>query len=430
MNCPNCGSETLRKDGSHLETVANPAAGISRMATSAGQARDGGDELAQIELSVVIPCLNEAETLADCLEKAQRAVSDHNLRAEIIVADNGSTDASADIAQAMGARVVPVAKRGYGNALMGGIAAARGIFIIMGDADGSYDFTEIPRLVDKLRDGYELVQGCRLPAGGGRIAPGAMPFLHRRLGNPVFSALAGRWFKSPIHDIYCGLRGFRKSLYERLDQKCTGMEFATEMIIKSCLFGAAIAEIPITLHPDGRKVHPPHLKTFRDGWRTLRFYLLYCPRWLFILPGLLLIALGIFGYGLALPGLQLSGVTFDAHTLLFASLAILCGYQSISFGIFAQAFAVREGYLPETPALRKFLDTFDLETGLLGGLLVLSAGLVLLLTAVNQWRLVDYGPLNYGHTMRYVVPGATLTFLGFQTVISSFFLSLLDLHAV
>lgn len=381
-----------------------------------------------IELSVVIPCLNEAETLADCIAKAQRAIREHRIEAEIIVADNGSSDASPDIAQAMGARLVPVEKRGYGNALMGGIAAARGRFIIMGDADGSYDFGEIPRFVNKLREGSELVQGCRLPAGGGTIAAGAMPFLHRRLGNPLFSAVAGRWFRSPIHDVYCGLRGFRRSLYDRLGQKCTGMEFATEMIIKSCLFGAEIAEIPITLHPDGRKAHPPHLKTFRDGWRTLRFYLLYCPRWLFILPGLVLVAFGICGYALALPGLRISGITFDAHTLLFASLAILCGYQSISFGIFAQAFAIREGFLPETTGLRKFMDTFNLEAGLIGGVVVMLGGLMLLLAAINQWRLADYGPLNYAHTMRFVVPGATFTFLGFQTIISSFFLSLLDLH--
>ncbi len=347
MHCPNCGSETSSKSGSWLERSTMAPAAPAERAPLARQTHQADDDQGPIELSVVIPCLNEADTLADCIAKAQQAIREHHIEAEIIVADNGSTDTSPDIAQAMGARLVPVAKRGYGNALMGGIAEARGRFIIMGDADGSYDFGEIPRFVNKLREGCELVQGCRLPAGGGTIASGAMPFLHRQLGNPVFSAVAARWFRSPIHDVYCGLRGFRRSLYDRLDQKCTGMEFATEMIIKSCLFGAVIAEIPITLHPDGRKAQPPHLKTCRDGWRTLRFYLLYSPRWLFILPGLVLIALGICGYALALPGLRLSGVTFDAHTLLFASLAILCGYQSISFGIFAQAFAIREGFLPQ-----------------------------------------------------------------------------------
>jgi glycosyltransferase involved in cell wall biosynthesis len=220
---------------------------------------------------------------------------------EIIVADNGSTDDSVEIARRMGVRVVPVAERGYGSALMGGIAAARGKFILMGDADGSYDFEEIPKFLEKLREGYELVQGCRLPAGGGKVAPGAMPFLHRWIGNPLFSRIARRWFKSPIHDIYCEMRGFTKSHYTRLAQRCTGIEFATEMIVKSSLLSARAAEVPITLYQDGRKVHAPHLKTFRDGWRTLRFFLVSNPRRLFLLPGVALIMFGILAYCLAMP---------------------------------------------------------------------------------------------------------------------------------
>jgi glycosyltransferase involved in cell wall biosynthesis len=382
-----------------------------------------------IEVSVVIPCLNEADTIGDCVIKAKTAIFENGIAGEVIVADNGSSDDSARIARSNGARVVPVASKGYGNALMGGIAASQGRFVIMGDADGSYDFSEIPRLLDKLRDGYELVQGCRLPGGGGRIMPGAMPTLHRWVGNPVFSMLAGMWFKSPIHDVYCGLRGFTVEHYHRLSQKCIGMEFATEMIIKSCALGAKIAEVPITLYPDGRKSHPPHLRTFRDGWRTLRFFLLSCPRWLFLIPGIILIMLGIVGYALALPAVRVSGVTFDAHTLLFGSLAILCGFQSLFFGVFAKALAIHEGVLPEEPGLRRILQVLKLERGLMLGGAGMAIGLMLLLAAIHQWAAADYGPLNYAHTMRFVVPGSTLTALGFQTVISCFFLSLLDLRS-
>ena len=236
----------------------------------------------ETELSVVMPCLNESDTLAVCIEKAQRAMREAGIVGEVVIADNGSTDGCPEIAEGLGARVVHVEAKGYGNALMGGINAARGKFVIMGDCDDSYDFLEIPKFVAKLREGNDLVQGCRLPSGGGTVLPGAMPPLHRWWGNPMFSMMARSWFGAPIHDIYCGLRGFTKTLYTRLDQKCTGMEFATEMIIKSSLYHEKIAEVPIALHPDGRKSHPPHLKTFRDGWRTLRFFLMYSPRSLFL----------------------------------------------------------------------------------------------------------------------------------------------------
>lgn len=381
------------------------------------------------EVSIVMPCLNEADTLETCIRKAQRALAEHNISGEIVVADNGSTDGSQAIARRIGARVVNVERKGYGNALMGGIASARGKFVIMGDADDSYDFLEIPRFVDKLRQGYDLVQGCRLPSGGGKVMPGAMPFLHRWWGNPMFSGLVRRWFGAwSIHDVYCGLRGFTKEFYGRLNQRCTGMEFATEMIIKASLFGENVAEVPITLHPDGRKAHAPHLKTFRDGWRTLRFFLMYCPRWLFVMPGALMILLGLFGYAVAMPGKQVWGVNFDAHTLLFSSLAILCGYQSILFAIFTKVFAVREGLMPEDPHMKKFFEVVNLERGLViaGGALVV--GLSLLAVAVNQWRLVSFGHLDYAQTMRLVVPGVTLTALGFQTVFSSFFVSILGMH--
>ena len=265
---------------------------------------------------------------------------------EVIVADNGSTDGSQQLAESRGARVVPVAEKGYGSALMGGIRAARAPLVIMGDADDSYDFSRLTPFLLKLREGNDLVQGCRLPSGGGTVKAGAMPLTHRWLGNPFFSLLARRWFGAPIHDIYCGLRGFTKPLFLSLDQRCTGMEFATEMIIKASLTGASIAEVPITLHPDGRKTRAPHLKTFRDGWRTLRFFLVSSPRWLFLLPGLVLIVLGMLGYAIALPGLTVVGLTFDAHTLLFASLALLCGFQSVLFAFLTKLFATTERPAP------------------------------------------------------------------------------------
>ena len=380
------------------------------------------------EVSIVIPCLNEADTLASCIGKAKRALEQAGIAGEIIVADNGSGDGSQAIARRLDARLINVREKGYGSALMGGIVAARGKFIIMGDADDSYDFLEIPKFVEKLRDGFDIVQGCRLPAGGGKIVRGAMPLLHRVWGNPMFSFLARWWFKSPLHDVYCGLRGFRKDVYSILDQRCTGMEFATEMIIKASLSGAKIVEVPITLHPDGRKNRAPHLQTFRDGWRTIRLFFICSPRWLFLVPGIFLVVLGIVGYGVAMPGITVNGVTFDAHTLLFASLAILCGYQSVVFAIFTKTFAISEGLLPEDPRMNRFFRSMNLERGLLMALIALFSGVGLLLAAINQWRLSEFGQLNYAHTMRLVVPGATLTALAFQTILSSFFVSILGMR--
>jgi len=380
-----------------------------------------------IELSVVLPCLNEADTLATCIEKAQSALSASNIVGEIIVADNGSSDGSPAIASRMGARVVHVGAKGYGNALMGGITAARGKYVIMGDADDSYDFREIPKFLERLRQGYDLVQGCRLPAGGGTVMKGAMPFLHRWWGNPMFSLMAQRWFYAPIHDVYCGLRGFTRELYLRLNLRCTGMEFATEMIIKTSLYGYKIAEVPITLYPDGRTSHAPHLKTYRDGWRTLRFFLIYSPRWLFFLPGILFMAIGLLGYGVVFSGVSIRSVNFDAHTLLFASLSILCGYQSVLFAVFSKTFAINEGLLPEDPKLSRFFQLVNLERGLIiatGGLLL---GVALLLMAVNAWRESGFGSMDYPRTMRLVIPGATLTALGVQTILSSFFVSIVGM---
>lgn len=381
------------------------------------------------ELSVVMPCLNEAKTVGRCVERAVRALNESGIAGEVVVADNGSTDGSRELAERAGARVVPVSERGYGAALMGGIAAARGRYVIMGDADESYDFGEIPRFMSSLREGYDLVQGCRLPSGGGTVKPGAMPPLHRWLGNPGFTALARLWFRVPLHDVHCGLRAFRRDWQQSLDQRCTGMEFATEMVIKASKFRSRITEIPITLHPDARG-RAPHLRTWRDGWRHLRFYLMYSPRWLFLIPGLLLMLAGGAAYAFASPagGRLLGGVRFDVHTLLFASLAIISGYQAVLFAVMTKTFAIREGLMPEDARLTRMYRWINLETGLIVGSLAFVTGIGLLGAAVWEWYSRGFGPLDYSETMRVVIPGMTLTVLGFQTVLSSFFLSILGMR--
>lgn len=381
-----------------------------------------------VEFTIVLPCLNEADTLGTCLSKITRIIEEQSLNAEVIVADNGSTDGSSDIARAAGARVIQVAERGYGNALLGGITAARGRFVIMGDADDSYDFLELPKFIRELRTGFDLVQGCRMPAGGGRILPGAMPWLHRWIGNPFFTLLVRRWFKAPVNDVYCGLRGFKRELVDDLELHSVGMEFATEMIIKASLRGRRIAEVPITLHPDGRRSHAPHLKTFRDGWRTLRFFLLCCPRWLFVLPGIVLLLLGFIGYAVALPGLRINSINFDAHTLLFASLFLMTGFHSIAFAAATKTYAIHERLLPEDRWHQRFQSLFSLEKGLVVMGIMCLFGVILLGLAVNEWRVAGFGNLDYAQTMRRVIPGATLVALGIQTGFASFFMSLLSLR--
>lgn len=384
-----------------------------------------GDD--ECEVSIVMPCLNESETVGVCVSKAISWLKSHHVPGEVIVADNGSTDGSQEIATSCGARVVTVISRGYGSALMGGIAAARGKFIIMGDADDSYDFSDLGNFVAQLCAGADLVQGCRLSSGGGRVMPGAMPKLHLWWGNPMFSAMGRRWFNAPVHDIYCGFRGFTQKCYERLGLKSTDMAFATEMIIKASLFGEKITEVPITLYPDGRKMQKPHLRTFRDGWRTLRLFLMYSPRWLFVLPGIGLLILGLAAYALALPGVSIFGANLDAHTLLFGSLAMLCGFNSIWFAVMVKLFAAGKGMFPEDPALSRFRKLVTLEKGLVVALLAGLFGVALLLIAINDWRRAGFGHLNYSSEMRLVIPGATLTALSFQAILSIFFIDILDL---
>jgi len=378
-------------------------------------------------LSIVMPCLNEHETVGVCVRKAIKTLQEYGIDGEVIVADNGSTDDSIRIAREAGARVVHVQEKGYGSALMGGIEAAQGYFVLMADADESYDFADAPKFLEKLEAGFELVLGCRLPAGNGKVVDGAMPWLHYQIGNPGLTWLARRMFHVPVHDIYCGMRGFTKDLYLRLDHQCTGMEFATEMIIKARLMGARIEEVPITLHPDGRKAHRSHLRTFRDGWRTLRFYLLCSPRWLFLIPGGLLILLGLVAYGLALPGATVFGATLDAHTLVFGSLFLLMGFQAVTFALLAKTYAMADGLLPMDTRVERFYRVMPLERGLVLAALVGLLGLSLLGVAVIHWAETGFGPLDYAKNLRLVVPGATMVALSFQTILFGFFASILGM---
>jgi glycosyltransferase involved in cell wall biosynthesis len=378
-----------------------------------------------IELSVVMPCLNEAETLETCIRKAQQALDQAGVVGEIIVADNGSTDGSVEIADRQGARVVRVQARGYGNALMGGIAAARGKYILMADADDSYNFAHIPRFVEKLRAGADLVMGNRFQGG---IERGAMPVLHQYLGNPVLSGLGRLFFKSPFGDFHCGLRAFSKAAYERLGLRTTGMEFASEMVVKATLLKLPVAEVPTTLSPDGR-ARAPHLRTWRDGWRHLRFLLLYSPRWLFLYPGLALMLAGTLLEGWLLPGPRTVGrVTFDVHTMVYASTFVLLGFQAITFAVFTKIFAISEGLFPPDPTFNKLFRYITLEVGLISGALLMVVGLGASIYAVGFWRARQFGALDYASTMRLVIPAVLLLTLGAQTVFGSFFLSVLGMR--
>jgi glycosyltransferase involved in cell wall biosynthesis len=392
--------------------------------TETQQAPSGMAAGEAIELSVVMPCLNESATVGTCIKKALGAMAQHGIHGEVIVADNGSTDGSQRIAAEQGARVIPIETRGYGSALQGGIAAARGRFILMGDADDSYDFTQLNAFVSKLREGYDLVMGNRFQGG---ILPGAMPPLHKYLGNPVLTAVARLFFRAPIGDIYCGLRAFRREAIERLGLRTQGMEYANEMAVKATTFGLRITEIPTTLSPDGRG-RPPHLRTWRDGWRTLRFLLLYSPRWLFLYPGVALFAGGITVGALLLPGPFMVGkVGFDVDTLLFAAMAVLIGFQSIVFAGFTKLFGISEGLLPEDPRLTWLFKYITLEVGLAVGVLLILAGTGAWGFGLAYWRSHDFGPLDLEKTLRIVIPGLVCFTLGFQTILSSFFLSVLGM---
>ncbi len=381
---------------------------------------------AGVELSIVMPCLNEAATLGNCIAKARAFLSSNAVAGEIVVADNGSTDGSQAIARSLGARVVDVAERGYGSALLGGIRAARGTYVIMGDSDDSYDFSALAGFLDRLRAGDELVMGNRFLGG---IEPGAMPALHRYLGNPVLSAIGRAFFHSPVRDFHCGLRGFRREATLALDLQAPGMEFASEMVVKATIKGLAVSEVPTTLSPDGRG-RPSHLRSWRDGWRHLRFLLLFSPRWLFFYPGCVLFLIGLAVMAWLLPGpRQVGPVAFDIHTLFYASLAVVVGYQTMLYWMFARIYGAREGIVPSDPWFRSIVGIYTLEAGLLCGGLLTLAGISLGAYAVGAWSAEDFGALAATAAMRFVIPSGTLILLGFQTASSGFFISLLEIRA-
>jgi len=378
----------------------------------------------ELEITVVLPCLNESETVGPCVRKAFEAIRRSGMSGEVIVADNGSTDQSPDIAAAEGARVVQVAEKGYGSALCGGMREARAKYVLMADADDSYNFADLPRFVTELRAGADLVMGNRFRGG---IQPGAMPALHRYLGNPVLTWIGQLFFGAKCGDFHCGMRAFRKDAIDRMHLRSTGMEFASEMVVKASLLRMQIAEVPTTLAPDGRS-NAPHLRTWRDGWRHLRFLLMYSPRWLFLYPGISLIIAGLIGCVWLLPGPRVVyGIGFDVHTLLYAFTAMLLGVQLVAFATFTKVFAITEGLLPEDPRLNRVFRLTTLETGLLVGGLLIVLGFGGSLFAISHWALDRFGALDPSRMLRLVMPSVFALTMGVQIVFSSFFLSILGL---
>jgi hypothetical protein len=377
-----------------------------------------------IELSIVMPCLNEAETVGLCVRKARAFLETSGIHGEVVVADNGSTDGSPEIAIAEGARVVLVEIRGYGAALRGGIAAARGRFIVIGDADDSYDFADLMPFVEKLRTGADLVMGNRFRGG---IEPGAMPFLHRYLGNPLLSFLGRLFFRVKVGDFHCGLRGFVRQRILSLDLRTTGMEFASEMIVRSALAGYAVTEVPTALRPDGRSRHP-HLRTWGDGWRHLRFLLLYSPRWLFLYPGLALVSFGILGTTLLLPGpIQIGAVGIDIHTFIVACMAILLGIQSIGFAFIARRFGMRSGFIPSATRYAPMLERLTLERLLIAALVVSVLGLAGVVWCIMVWASTGFGPLQYAVLLRVLMLSLTAIAAGIQLVFTGFLAAIMEI---
>ncbi|HVJ52738.1 MAG TPA: glycosyltransferase family 2 protein [Aliidongia sp.] len=378
------------------------------------------------ELTILMPCLNEAETLALCIVKAQAYLARSGVVGEILIADNGSTDGSQAIAVTHGARVIDITARGYGSALLGGMRAARGRYVIMGDSDDSYDFGALDPFVAKLREGYQLVMGNRFRGG---IMPGAMPPLHRYLGNPVLTTIGRVFFHSPCGDFHCGLRGFDRATILDLDLQASGMEFASEMVVKATINRLRITEVPTTLSPDGRS-RPPHLRSWRDGWRHLRFLLLFSPRWLFLFPGVALFLIGLAGMAWLLPRPRtVAGITFDIHTLLYSSLAIVIGAQAVQFWIFSKIYGMRENMLPPDRSFQAWIGVATLERGLIAGGLLILTGLGLGLRALGDWGAETFGLLQPSETMRLAIPSSTAIMLGFQIAYGAFFISVLEIRS-
>ncbi|MEV4319673.1 glycosyltransferase family 2 protein [Actinocrispum sp. NPDC049592] len=377
-----------------------------------------------LELSIVMPCLNEAETLATCINKAMGYLERSGVAGEVVIADNGSTDGSQQIARDLGARVVDVEAKGYGNALMGGIKASRGTYVIMGDADDSYDFSSLDAFVEKLREGADVVMGNRFKGG---IEPGAMPPLHKYLGNPVLSFIGKLFFKAPVGDFHCGLRGFRRDSIMRIGLHTSGMEFASEVVVKSCLSGLKMTEVPTTLKKDGRS-RPPHLRSWRDGWRHLRFLLVYSPRWLFLYPGLAALAVGLVATMALLVGpIKIGSVGFDVATMLYTAGFAVLGYQAVLFSVMVKLFAAREGLLPMSQRYRQLVERFTIERGLILGLLIFVVGIVAAILQVTRWGGTGFGALDTAQNIRTAIPAVLGLILGFQTIMFSMFCGVLSI---
>ena len=382
--------------------------------------------MSDCELTILMPCLNEAETLKSCIVKAHDFLARSGIKGEIVIADNGSTDGSQEIATTNGARVVAIAERGYGSALIGGIHAARGKYVVMGDSDDSYDFGHLDGFVEQLRRGFDLVMGNRFLGG---IRPGAMPPLHRYLGNPVLTAIGRIFFRSQCRDFHCGLRAFRRDRILALDLQAPGMEFASEMVVKATINKLKITEVPTTLAPDGR-TRPPHLRSWRDGWRHLRFLLLFSPRWLFLYPGLAMFAMGLLASLWLLPHpRQIGSVTLDIHTLLYASIFAVVGFQSMLFWVFAKIYGMREGIVPPDPWFRTITNVLTLELGLMVGGGLILVGLALAVYAVSGWGGGGFGSLSPETGMRIAIPSSISILLGFQFAYGGFFVSVLEIRA-
>jgi hypothetical protein len=399
--------------------IVMPTATLPEVSTALGMARR------EIELTILMPCLNEIETISQCITKARDYLERSDIVGEILIADNGSTDGSQTMAEARGARVVAIATKGYGNALIGGIRAARGRYVIMGDSDNSYDFSQLDAFVEKLRAGYQLVMGNRFIGG---IKPGAMPPLHRYLGNPVLTAIGRLFFTSPCGDFHCGLRGFDRNAILSLGLQAPGMEFASEMVVKASIRQLRITEVPTILWPDGRS-RPPHLRSWRDGWRHLRFLLLFCPRWLFLYPGMALLVGGLVGMAVLLFGPRTVGpVQFDVHTIYYASLAVVVGFQSTLFWVCANLYGMREGVLRHHSLFTRAMRAFTLETCLLVALVLLLVGLALGITAVSQWGETGFGRLSPVQMMRLVIPSGTAIICAAQLAYAAFFANVLGIR--
>lgn len=379
-----------------------------------------------LELSIVMPCLNEAETIEVCIKKANKWLLENKVEGEVVIGDNGSTDGSQQMATNLGARVINVPQKGYGAALMGAIEAANSKFVVMGDSDDSYDFSNLSPFLESLRKGNDLVMGNRFKGG---IMPGAMPFLHRYLGNPVLSFVGRLFFNCPVGDFHCGLRGFRQDIVSLLDLKTTGMEFASEMVVKATINNLKIDEVPTTLSKDGRS-RPPHLRTWRDGWRHLRFLLIYSPRWLFLYPGLFLMLIGLLLMLMIIPGPMglFQHVYFDTNTLLYAGAFVIVGYQAISFGVFTRTYAVQAGFLPQKDALTRAFDVITVESGLIVGALIFLTGIAGTFYSLYIWEETNFGQLDYPKILRIVIPSVVGIIIGLQTVLSSFFLGVLQVN--